>query len=239
MSWARAAAGDADPPVGQQPGAGRLPGGQVGGERGLVRGGPVRGNDPDGDARGPGAERRQDRRRPGQVEAGTEQRPDGGRLDDHGGVAGIGRDRPEHEQVAPRGTRVPRAPRTSPDRRTPSRPGLTCWATQAAASARTAASWRAGAALGGPLPRVPVRCRTATTDSDPRTRAGITIRAASPAPSQLADSGSASGCGASGDLPAVPSHSVTSSSVTGPALAARGGSCVASVTGPPHADARR
>ena len=109
-------------------------------------------------------------------------------------------------------------------------PGLTCWATQPAASARTAASWRAGAALGGPLPRVPVRCRTATTDSDPMTRAGITIRAASPAPSQVGDSGSASGSGppapgvpADGGLPAVPSHSVTSSSVTGPALAARTG----------------
>src|SRR5690242_20278254 len=67
------------------------------------------------------------------------------------------------------------------------------------------------------------------------TRAAITISAASPAPSQLADSGSASGPAsgstpgaASGDLPAVPIHSVTSSSVGGPALAARGRSCAAS-----------
>ena len=76
-----------------------------------------------------------------------------------------------------------------------------------------------------------MKCLTATTASDPMTRAGITIRAASPAPSQLADSGSASGVtsgAASGDLPAVPIHSVTSSSVRGPALAARGRSCGAS-----------
>src|SRR5690242_3429662 len=60
------------------------------------------------------------------------------------------------------------------------------------------------------------------------TRAGMTIRAASPAPSQLADSGSAWGAAlgitpgaASWNLPAVPIHSVTSSSVRGPALAAR------------------
>ena len=91
---------DGDPPVGQQPGAGRLGGGHVTGLRGLVRDGPMRGNDPDGDARGPGAERREDGRRPGPVEAGTEQRPDGARFDDNGRAAWIGRKRPEHEQVA-------------------------------------------------------------------------------------------------------------------------------------------
>ena len=122
-------------------------------------------------------------------------------------------------------------------------PRLTCWATQAAACPRIAASWRAGAALGGLPARVPVKCLTATTVSDPMTRAGITISAASPAPSQLADSGSASGVtpgAASGDLPAVPIHSVTSSSVRGPALAARGRSCAASAepARPPRASGR-
>ena len=154
---------------------------------------PCGGDHPDGDARGSGAEGRQDGRRPGQVEAGAEQRPDGGRLDDNGGVARIGRERPEHEQVACGEPARRRAPRTSPDRRTPSRPGLPAGRPRRPPRPRTAASWRAGAALAGLLARVPVRCLTATTASDPMTRAGITIRAASPAPSQLADSGSASG----------------------------------------------
>ena len=168
-------------------------------------------------------------------------------------LAGIGRERPEHEQVA-------------------------CWeparlerrAHHLIAGHRHARAYLLGDP-GGRLPadrrllagrggldglpaRVPVKCLTATTASDPMTRAGITIRAASPAPSQLADSGSASGVAsdaapgagagagpgpaapgggaASGDLPAIPSHSVTSSSVTGPALATRGGCCFAATPGP-------
>src|SRR4029077_13982999 len=91
---------DGDPPVGQQPGAGRLGGRPVNRLRGLVCDGPMRGNDPDGDARGPGAERREDGRRPGPVEAGTEQRPDGARLSEHGRSAWTARKRPEYEEAA-------------------------------------------------------------------------------------------------------------------------------------------
>jgi hypothetical protein len=60
----------------------------------------VRGDDPDGNAIGPGAEGCEDVRRPGRVEAGAEQLPDDRGLDDHGGFGGGGRGGPEGEQVA-------------------------------------------------------------------------------------------------------------------------------------------
>ena len=80
--------------------AGGLPVGQVGAELGLVRGGAVRGDHPDGDEGRPGAEGRENGRRPGAGEAAAEQAQDGRRLDHHGRADRDLRGRPEHEQLA-------------------------------------------------------------------------------------------------------------------------------------------